>query len=175
MRFESNQRKRSCSNRKIIAVHAILFTFSLLMAGYTGIAKDEAGFRGVTFFRSRQRSKKNQKGLFRKSSGFLAQKKKGLRRKITGFSVQMRLEAKKTTTRSSPQISGVMVSHHNMVSPGGGLPSPPSYVTCRMDNRKLVNCYRNLVLSKKRSCYSWEPINFLACCRRLVAQFAGQC
>ena len=64
-----------------------------------------------------------KKGLRSKSSGFLVQnqvktKKKALRRKITGFSVQMRLETKQNEkTRSSPQISGVMISHHNMVSP----------------------------------------------------------
>ena len=51
--------------------------------------------------------------------------KKGLRRKVTGFSVQMRLETKQNEKiRSSPQISGVMVLHHNMVSPGVSRPSP---------------------------------------------------
>ena len=62
--------------------------------------------------------------------------KKGLRGKITGFSVQMKLETKvNEKTRSSPQISEVMVSHHNMVSTQmvprqngvtwGGTPIPP--------------------------------------------------
>ena len=66
-------------------------------------------------------------------------KKKDLRRKISGFLVQMRLETKQNEkTRSSPQISGALVSHHNMVSlqivslqngvTRGGLP-PPSDAT----------------------------------------------
>ena len=51
---------------------------------------------------------------------------KGLRRESTGFSVQMRLESKRIEkTRSSPQITKVVVSHYNMVlpqmvSPGAG-------------------------------------------------------
>ena len=44
-------------------------------------------------------------------------KKTGLRRKITGFSMQMRLETKYEKTGSLSQIRGVMVPHHNMVSP----------------------------------------------------------
>ena len=53
-------------------------------------------------------------------------KKKGLRRKINGFLVQMRLETKQNEKTSTPlpQISGVMVSHHDMVSPGAD--SPPA-------------------------------------------------
>ena len=48
--------------------------------------------------------------------------KKGLHCKITRFSVQMRLETKQNEkTRSSLQISGVMVLHHNMVSPPNGV------------------------------------------------------
>ena len=44
-------------------------------------------------------------------------KEKGLRLEIIEFLVQMGLETKQNEkTRSSPQISGVMVSHHNMVS-----------------------------------------------------------
>ena len=60
------------------------------------------GLRGVTLFRSKNSRKP---------------KKKGLRRKISGFLVQIRLETKHNEkTRSSPQISGRMVSNHNMVS-----------------------------------------------------------
>ena len=86
-----------------------------------------ARFRGVTL------------GLRRKGSGFSVQKqvktkKKGLRCKITGFSVQMRLETKHNEkTRFLPQISRVMVSHHNMVSLQTGVtrgwPPSPSYAT----------------------------------------------
>ena len=54
--------------------------------------------------------------------------KKGFRRKSRGFSVQMRLETKQNEkTRSSPQISGVIVSHHNIVSPQ--MMSPQNGVT----------------------------------------------
>ena len=73
-----------------------------------------AGLRGVTLFRS----KNNQ------------DQKKGLRRKISGFSVQMRLDTKQNEkTRSSTQISGVivsyhMVSHQNDVIRGGPPPHP---------------------------------------------------
>ena len=55
--------------------------------------------------------------------------KKGLRCKISGFLVQISLETTQhEKTRCSTQIEGVMVSHHNMVSPqndvtrGGLLP-----------------------------------------------------
>ena len=49
--------------------------------------------------------------------------KKGLRRKISGFLVHIGQDTKQNEkARSSPQISGVMVSHHNMVSPGAGRP-----------------------------------------------------
>ena len=45
------------------------------------------------------------------------QNEKDLRRKVSRFLVQMRFEAKQNEkTRSSPQASEVMVSHHNMVS-----------------------------------------------------------
>ena len=85
-----------------------------------------------------------KKGLRRKSSGFSVQKqvktkKKDLCRKITGFSMQMKLETKQNEkTRSSPQISAALVSHHNMVSPQNGVtwswpPRPPSYATEKMD------------------------------------------
>ena len=54
------------------------------------------------------------------------QEKKDPRGKISGFLLQMRLETKvNEKTRSSPQPSGVMVSYHNMVSPGASRPPPP--------------------------------------------------
>ena len=75
-------------------------------------------------------------------------KKKGLRCKMIGFSVQKYVKTKKKKKkkvfaaksvglgkeRYSPQISGVMVSHHNMVSPQNsetrsGPPPPPSDAT----------------------------------------------
>ena len=44
--------------------------------------------------------------------------KKGLCRKTSGVLVKMRLATKQNEkARSAPQISGVMVVHHNMVSP----------------------------------------------------------
>ena len=63
--------------------------------------------------------------------------KKGLLRKTSEFLVQMRLENKQNEkARFSPQTSGVIVLHHNMVSPQmvspqngvtwGGPPSPPT-------------------------------------------------
>ena len=60
--------------------------------------------------------------------------KKSLRLKISGFLVQMRLKTEHEKTRSLPQISGVIVSHHNMVSlqngvTRGGPPFPPSDAT----------------------------------------------
>ena len=84
-----------------------------------------ARLRGVTLFlRFKNRSRQ----------------KKGLRRKISGFLVQTRLETKQNEkTRSSPQIRGVMVSHHKMVSLkmmspqngvlGGGPPPIPPIAT----------------------------------------------
>ena len=64
------------------------------------------------------------------------QKKKRFPRKTSGFLVQMKLETKQNEkARSSPQTSGVMVLHYNMVSPHmvspqNGVtqsgPSPPS-------------------------------------------------
>ena len=69
-----------------------------------------AGFRGAPFFGPKTGE----------------DQKKGLYREISGFSVQMRLETKQNEkTSSSPQISGVTVSHHNMVSPGVDCPPPP--------------------------------------------------
>ena len=73
-----------------------------------------AGLCGVTLFRSKNKWRPKQKRKKRKK------KEKGLRRKISGceFLVQMRLDTKQNEkTTSLPQISGVVVSHHNMVSP----------------------------------------------------------
>ena len=49
-------------------------------------------------------------------------KKKGLRLKISGFLLQMRMGTTKQSekVRYLPQIGGVMISHHNMVSPQNG-------------------------------------------------------
>ena len=75
-----------------------------------------AGLRGVTLFRSKTRSRPKKKDLCSKASGFL---------------VQMKLESKQNEkARSSSQISGVIVLHHNMVSPqmvspGAGRPPAP--------------------------------------------------
>ena len=44
-------------------------------------------------------------------------KKKDLRCKMSGLLVQMRMGTKQSEKRYSPQIGGVVVSHHNMVSP----------------------------------------------------------
>ena len=49
----------------------------------------------------------------------------GLRRNITGFSAQMRWETKQTKrTRSSPQISGVLVSHRMVLGRAAPLATP---------------------------------------------------
>ena len=68
-----------------------------------------------------------KKGLRCKISGFSVQKyvktkKKGLRLKISGFLDQMmRMGTTKQSEKSKiPQIGGVMVSHHHMVSPQNG-------------------------------------------------------
>ena len=74
-----------------------------LTSGVTNDGGTRAGLRGVNLFRFKNK---------------LKPKKKGLRRKISGFFAQLGLETKQIVkTRSSPQISGVMVSHHNVVSP----------------------------------------------------------
>ena len=101
-----------------------------------------AGFRGGTLSRSRNSEDPKKNDVRRKSSGFSFQKqintkkeKKGLCSKITGFSVEMRLDTRQIQkTRFSPQLSGVVVLHHNMVSlqmvspqngiTQGGLPPP---------------------------------------------------
>ena len=88
---------------------------------FSGVAKDggtRAAFRRVPLFRSR-------------NSRIPKKKEKGFRHKITEFSVQMRLETKQNEkTRSLPQTNGVMISHHNMVSPEAGRPlRPPIYAT----------------------------------------------
>ena len=68
-------------------------------------------------------------------SGFSAQKlkkRKRLRRKMSGFSVPMRMGPNKVKKRYSPQIGGVMISHHNIVSPQNGDARggpPPSLLT----------------------------------------------
>ena len=78
----------------------------ILSEALQGMAAPGAGLRGVNFFRSKNRRRP---------------KIKGLRRKISGLLVQMRLGIKKNDkTRSLPQIRGVMVLHHNMVSPQNG-------------------------------------------------------
>ena len=72
-----------------------------------GMVAPGTGLRGATLFRSKNRQRP---------------KRKGLRRKISGFLVQMGLETKENEKqRFSPQISGVMVSHHIMVSPQNGV------------------------------------------------------
>ena len=60
--------------------------------------------------------------------------KKGLCRKIKRYSVQVRLETKQNEkTRSSTQISGVMVSHRNTVwcQPPDEAPYTPTASTKR--------------------------------------------
>ena len=77
-----------------------------LTSGVTNDGGTQARLRGVNLFRFKNMLRPKKK------------KKKGLRRKISGFFVRSGLETKQIVkTRSSPQISGVMVSHHNVVSP----------------------------------------------------------
>ena len=63
-----------------------------------------AGFRGGTLFRSKSRWRP---------------KKKSLHRKISEFLVQMD-QTKWKNESYSQQIDGVMISHHNMMSPQNG-------------------------------------------------------
>ena len=105
-----------------------------------------------------------KKGLRRKSSGFLVQKQVKTKKRSSPKNFWVFSASKvgdKTTyekTRSSPQISGVMVSHYNMVSPkmvspGAGHPRPPPLATplTRKIHESLIlrNCIW-LLLAKLR-------------------------
>ena len=73
-----------------------------------------------------QKNKQKKQGFRCKMSGFsvlkcVKTKKKGRRLKINGFLVQIRIGSKQSKKkRHSPQIGGVIVSHHNMLSPQNG-------------------------------------------------------
>ena len=87
-----------------------------------GMMATGVGFRGVTPFRSKNRWKPEKKVIAVKLVGFRPRnmwspkrKKKIFAAKLVGFRSKMRTEK-----RSSPQISGDMVSLHNMMSPQNG-------------------------------------------------------
>ena len=77
------------------------------------MVEPEAGFFVVSLFFGPEIGEDQKK----RSLEVQPPSKKDLHYKITGFSMRIRLETKQNEkTRSSPQISGVLVSHHNMLS-----------------------------------------------------------